>query len=146
MQHRLDAVAVVLKPLIGLVFGLTSSGCPHPDQIFAGFAVPVEITPVMLERQDHPFFEGQRFRHLAVLHFLGGVIVGDPFLRIIIQHHADLMASICQDDAGLAVGDDAAADFGGHLVMLPNVFAVVAHEFLQSGAALRDRWWQFGYK
>jgi len=26
VEHRLDAVAVILKPLVGLVFGLTSSG------------------------------------------------------------------------------------------------------------------------
>lgn len=57
MQHRLDAVAVILKPLVGLVFGLTSSGCPHPDQIFAGLAVPVEIVSVMLEWQDQPLLK-----------------------------------------------------------------------------------------
>lgn len=51
MKHRPDAVAVILKPLIGLVFGLASSSHPDPDQIFAGFSAPVEIVPVMLERQ-----------------------------------------------------------------------------------------------
>lgn len=57
MKHRPDAVAVILKPLIGLVFGLASSSRPDPNQIFAGLSAPVEIVPVMLERQDQPFFE-----------------------------------------------------------------------------------------
>jgi len=57
VQHRLDAVAVILKPLIGLVLGLTASGSPYPDHIFASFPVPVEIIPTMLERQDQPLFE-----------------------------------------------------------------------------------------
>lgn len=100
MQHRLDAVAVILKPLVGLVFSLTSSCCPHPDQIFAGLAVPVEIVPVMLERKHQPFFERQRFRHLAVLHFMRRVIISDPPLRIFIQHHANVVAAIGQDEAG----------------------------------------------
>lgn len=39
-----------------------------------------------------------------------------------------MYTAICQDDAGLTVCDDAAADFGGHLIVLAHVFAVVAHE------------------
>lgn len=70
---------------------------------------------------------------------MGGVIVGDPLLRSFIQHHADVMTAVGEDYAGLPVGDDAAADFGRHLIVLPNVCAVVAHGFLRSGAALRDR-------
>lgn len=50
VQHCLDAVAVILKPLICLVLGLASSSSPDPDQIFAGFSVPIEVIPVMLER------------------------------------------------------------------------------------------------
>lgn len=57
VQHRLDAVAVILKPLVGLVFSLTSSGSPDPDQILAGLSVPVEIIPIMVERQHKPLFE-----------------------------------------------------------------------------------------
>ncbi len=70
-------------------------------------------------------------------------MVSDPLLRIFVQHHADVMTAICQDDTGLSVGDDAAANLGGHLIVLPNVFAVVAHGFLQSGAALHNWWRQF---
>jgi len=77
VQHRLDAVAVILKLFVGLIFGLTSSGCPHLDQIFAGFPVPVEIVPIMLERQDQPLFKRKRLGHLAVLHFVGGVVVAE---------------------------------------------------------------------
>jgi hypothetical protein len=65
------------------------------------------------------------------------VIVADPLPRIIIQHHADVVAAIFQDDTRLAVGYDEAADFGRHLIVLPDVCAVVAHGFLQSDAALR---------
>ena len=139
MEHRLDAVAVILKPLIGLVFGLATSGSPDPDQIFSSLSIPVEIIPIMVERQDQPFFERQCLGHLAVLHFMGRVVVADPLLRVFVQHHADVVASISQDDAGLPVGDDAAANLGGHLIVLPDVCAVVAHGFLQSSAALRDR-------
>lgn len=57
MEHRLDAVAVILQSLIGLVFGLATSGGPDPHQILAGFPVPVEIVPVMLERQYQPLFQ-----------------------------------------------------------------------------------------
>jgi len=64
------------------------------------------------------------------------VVVADPLLPVSVQHHADVVAAICQDDAGLAVGYDAAADFGRHLIVLPDVRAVVAHAFLRSGAAL----------
>ena len=139
MEHRLDAVAVILKPLVCLVFGLAASGRPYPDQIFASLAVPVEIVPVMLERQDQPLLERQRLGHFAVLHFVGGVVIADPLLRVFIQHHADVVAAIRQDDAGLTVGDDSAADFGGHLIVLPDVCAVVGHSFLHACAALRGR-------
>lgn len=121
MKHCLDAVAVILKPLVGLVFGLASSSGPDPDQIFAGFAAPVEIIPVMLERQDQPLFKRERLGHFAVLHFVGWVIVGDALLRVVVQHHADVVTAIRKDDARLSVGDDTAADFGGHLIVLPNV-------------------------
>lgn len=70
MQHSLDAVAVILKLLVGLVFGLASSGCPHPHQILAGLPVLFEIVPVMLERRDQPFFERQHLGHFAILHFV----------------------------------------------------------------------------
>lgn len=58
---------------------------------------------------------------------MGGMLVADVLLRIFVQHHPDVIAPIGKDDARLVVGDDAAADFGGHLIVLPNVFAVVAH-------------------
>lgn len=78
VQHRLDAVAVILKLLVGLIFGLAAIGGPDLDQIFAGFTAPVEIIPVMLERQYQPFFERQRLGRFAVLHFMGRVVVADP--------------------------------------------------------------------
>lgn len=127
VQHRPNAVAVVLKPLVGLVFGLIRSGGPRPDQIFAGLSVPVQIIPVMLERQDQPFFQRQRLGHIAVLHFVGGVVVADPLLRVFVQHHADVMAAIGKDHAGLPVGDDAAADFGKHLIVLSDVRGVLVY-------------------
>ena len=127
MKHRLDAVAVVPKSLVGLVLGLTSGSCPNPNQILSGLSTPVEIFPIMLEWQDQPLFQWQGFGHLAVLHFVSRVVIADPLLRIFVQHHTDVVAAICQDDAGLSVGDDAAADLGGHLIVLPDVCAVVAH-------------------
>lgn len=127
MEHRLDAAAVILKLLIGLVLGLASGSCPNPNQILSGLPAPVEIIPVMLERQNKPLFEQQRFGHLAVLHLVGRMVVADPLLRIFVQHHADVVATISQDDAGFIVGYDAAADFSGHLIVLPDVCAVVAH-------------------
>ena len=74
---------------------------------------------------------------------MGGVVVADPLLRVFVQHHADVVAAISQDDARLSVGDDAPADLGRYLIVLPDVYAVVTHGFLRLGAALRDRWWQF---
>lgn len=127
MQHRLDAVAVILKSLIGLVLGLTSSSCPDPDQIFSRLSAPVEIVPIMLEWQDQPLFERQRFRHLAVLHFMSWVVVADSLFRVLIKHNADVVTTVGQDYTGLTVGDDATANFGGHLIVLPDVCAVVAH-------------------
>lgn len=132
-------MAVILKSLIGLVLGLASGGGPNSDQVFSGLPAPAEIVPVVIERQDKPLLEGQCLGHFAVLHFMGGVIVADPLLRIVVQHDADVVAPISQDDARLAVGDNAAADLGGHLIVLPDVCEVVAHGVLQSGAALRDR-------
>lgn len=82
---------------------------------------------VALGGHDLPFLQRQRFSHFAVLNFVGRVVVADPLLRIFVQHHADVVAAIRQDDAGLPVGDDAATDFGGHLIVLPDVCAVVAH-------------------
>lgn len=58
---------------------------------------------------------------------MGRVIVSDPPLRVFVQQHADLVATIGQDDTELPVGYYAAADFSGHLIMLPDVCAVVAH-------------------
>lgn len=138
MEHRLDAVAVVLKTLIGLVLGLASGSRPNPNQILPGLSTPVEIFPIVLEWQDQPFFERERFGHLAILHFVGRVVVSDSLLPVFVQHHADVVAAISQDYAGLTVCDYAAANFGGHLIVLPDVCAVVAHRFLQSDAALRD--------
>ena len=92
MQHRLDAVAVVLDTFIGLVLGLASGSRPNPNQILAGLSAPVEIVPVMLEWQDQPLFERQRLGHLAVLHFVGGVVVANPLLRVFVQHHADVVS------------------------------------------------------
>jgi hypothetical protein len=48
------------------------------------------------------------------------------------------VAAISEDDSRLPVGDDATADLGGHLIVLPDVCAVVALGFLQSGTAHRD--------
>lgn len=67
---------------------------------------------------------------------MGWVVVADPLLRVFVQHHADVVAAICQNDARLPVGDDATTDLGGNLVVLTHVCAVVAHGYLQSGAAL----------
>lgn len=67
---------------------------------------------------------------------MGGVVVADPLLRIFVEHHADIVSAIRQDDAGLAVGDYTTADFGRHLIVLPDVCVVVAHGLLQSGAGL----------
>ena len=127
MEHRLDAVAVILKSLIGLVSGLTSSSRPNPDQVFSGLSAPAEIIPIMLKRQHHPFFEWQCFGHFAVLHFISWVVVSDPLLRVFIQNHTDVVTLISQDDTRLPLGDDSAADLGGHLIVLPDVCAVVAH-------------------
>lgn len=85
----------------------------------------------MLERKHQPLFEWQRLGDVAVLHFVGGVVIADALLRVFVQHHANVVAAISQDDAGLSVGDDAAANFGGHLIVLPDVFTVVAHGVLQ---------------
>lgn len=137
MEHRPDAVAVILKLLIGLVLGLASGSGPNPDQAFS--APPAEIVPVVIERQDKPFLEGQCLGHFAVLHFMGWVVVADPLLRIFVQHDADVVAAIRQDDTRLPIGDDPAADFGGHLIVLPDVLAVVGHGFLQLGDAFRFR-------
>lgn len=65
--------------------------------------------------------------NLAVLHLVGRLVVADPLLRVFVQHHANVVATISQDDAGLTLGDDAAADFSGHLIVLPDVCAVMAH-------------------
>lgn len=67
------------------------------------------------------------FSHLAVLHFMRWAIVADPHFWVFVQRHADLMAAIRQDHAGFAVVDDAAANFGRHLIVLPDVCAVVVH-------------------
>lgn len=121
-------MAVVLKSLICFVLGLASRSRPDPDQIISGFPAPAEIVPVMIERQDKPFFQWQCFGYLAVLHFVGRMVVADPLLRVFVQHHANIVSAIRQDDTGLAVGDDAPADFGGYLIVLPDVCAVVAHD------------------
>ena len=120
-------MAVILKSLIGLVLSLASGGCPNPDQVISGILAPTEIVPVMIEWQNKPFFQWQRFGHLAVLHFMGRVVVADPLLRIFVQHHANVVAAVRQDDAGLTVGYDEATDFGRHLIVLSHVCAVVAH-------------------
>lgn len=89
----------------------------------------------MIEGEDQPLFERERFGHLAILHFVGGVVV------------ADVVATISQDETELPLRDDAATDLDGHLVVLPNVLAVVvAHGYLHACAALRGRiWWrEFG--
>lgn len=108
MEHRLDAAAVILRPLIGLIFGLASSSSPNLDKIFAGFRAPVEVIAVVLERQDQPFFGRQRRGDFAILHFMGRVVVANPLLRVFVQHHTNEMAVTRQDDAGLSVGDEAA--------------------------------------
>lgn len=56
----------------------------------------------------------------------GGIAV--LVLRVFVQHHAYVVAAIRQDDAGIAVVDHASADFGRHLIVLPDVRAVVGHE------------------
>jgi len=61
------------------------------------------------------------------MHFVGGVVVADALLWVFVQHHADVVAAIGKDGAGLPVGNDTTADFGGYLVMLPDVYAVLAH-------------------
>lgn len=127
MQHRLNAVTVILKLLIGLVLGLASGSCPNPNQILSGLSTPVEIVPTMLEWQDQPLFQRQALGHVAVLHFVGRVVVADTLLRVFVQHHAGVVATIGQDDAGLPVGYDASADFSGYLIVPPDVCAVVAH-------------------
>ncbi|MNV74587.1 hypothetical protein D3C71_1678180 [compost metagenome] len=58
---------------------------------------------------------------------MGGVVVADPLLRVFVQHYPDVVSAISQDDAGLTVGDDLSANLGGHLIVLPDVCAVVAH-------------------
>ena len=69
--------------------------------------------------------KGRPFRRTA---FVGWVVVADPLLGGgFIQHHADVVVAICQDDAGFAVGDDAAPDFSGNLIKLLDVCVVVAH-------------------
>lgn len=55
----------------------------------------------MLELQGQPLFQRQRLGHFAVLHFVRWVVVADALLRGFIQRHADVVATIRQDDAGL---------------------------------------------
>lgn len=96
------------------------------------------IEPVeTFDGDDLPFFERQLLGHLAILHFVGRVVVVDPLLRVFVQHHADVVAAIRKDDSGLSVGDDTAAYLGRHLIVLPDVCAVVVNGFLQSDADLR---------
>jgi len=127
MQHRLDSFTLILKHLIGLVFGLTSRSRPDPDQIIAGFPALTQIFPVMIERHDKPIFQWQCFGYLAVLHFVGRMIVAVPLFLVFVQHRANQYSGRDQDDTGPPGGENAMTDLGEHLIVLPDVCAVVAH-------------------
>lgn len=77
---------------------------------------------------------------------MGGVIVGDPLLRIFIPHHADVMTAVGEDYAGLPIGDDEAANLYGHLIVLPHVCVVVAYGLSPVRRHLRGRmgYWSDG--
>lgn len=127
--HCLSAVEALFQALESLVLGLTRRCCPDTFNVEPSVSDIVHnIEPVEgFVRDDLVFLERQLLCHFAVLNLVRRVVVADPLFRIFIQNHADVVASISQDDAGLAVGGNSTTYLGGHLVVLPDVCAVVAH-------------------
>ena len=92
------------------------------------------VTPALQAGSEYfRVLEWKHFFLLAVLHFPSRAVVANALLRVAVEDDADIMSSVSDDYARLAVSDNSASDLGRHVLMSVYFFAVVvAHGVLHA--------------
>lgn len=98
-------------------------------------AVDVLVEELVIVAAARRFW--QLLDHFSVLDAIDWVVAAGAALRALVERNADVVAVVLGDGARLAVGENATADAGRHLVVPLDVVAGCAdHGFLHACAAV----------
>lgn len=122
-------------------YGEAPVGRPNVPRIMACITKHVfHVIPALQAGSEYfRVLEQKHFFRLAILHFPCGAVVANALLRVVVEDDADVMSSVGDDYARLAVSDNSASNLGRHVLMPVYFIAVlVAHGVLHARSLQLD--------